>query len=120
MKNKTQISADEGFPSMNVNEELRKTQPTHTQGVWRISKLNDISIVNSDDIVDGLICQVNGKNGEERKANIQRIVKAVNLLSSMERELKNLNYNTRENPLTEYGFKRREILTDILKTNNKK
>ena len=48
---------------------------SHTKGKLSIDPLNDISIIDSSgDQLNELVCQTNGKSGEERKANAKRIV----------------------------------------------
>lgn len=56
----------------------------HTKGEWKIDPLNDISIIDSSgDRLEQLICQTNGKGGEERKANAKLIAAAPDLLEAL-------------------------------------
>lgn len=60
-------------------KEFKGTKPP-----WRIDEYNPISIVDNTFSFSNLICQVNGKNSEERERNTKLIAAAPDLLEALQ------------------------------------
>ena len=77
-----------------------------TKGEWKINKSNEISIIdNSGDYFNELICQTNGKSGDERKANAKLIAAAPDLLEACNELIELLSFHGYNNATEIYNAK---------------
>jgi len=90
-----------------------ETQPQHTLGEWKVSG-NKTRIKSGDNLIIADCRAFDNIKEEEAKANAQRIVKAVNILSILEEEIEHANKFKEENLSLEGRYKKL-YLTNLLK-----